>query len=168
MNRTIPLALGLVLLACGHAASGDAFGHTLERGGELADVTVDAMTMRIDESTVSSWGLLEVPDGSRLQAAYAGVDAIARAELLKLIRVRVAGVMVSVDSTDPARRAVYERNIEAVAGSLRSVGVIARGWARVRQPARVVLRVWARLTVPRADIDAALRSVHAEPELEHP
>jgi hypothetical protein len=160
MNPRIPLAFALCLLACRPQGTGS-FGHTLERGGTLADVRVEDMTVRITESTVSAWGLLEVPDGSRLQAAYAGVDAIARAELLKLVRVRVAGLMVSVDSSDPARRDAYERIVEAVAGSLRRAGSTQHGWARVKQAERIVLRVWSQLTVPRADVEAALAASHA-------
>lgn len=155
MTPRIPLAFALCLLACRPQGTA-AFGHMLERGDTLADVRVEEMTAHITESTVSAWGLLEVPDGSRLQTAYAGVDAIARAELLKLVRVRVAGVMVSVDSSDPARRYAYERTVEAVAGSLRRAGNVQHGWARVRQAERIVLRVWAQLTVPRADVEAAL------------
>lgn len=155
MTLRIFLACALCLLACRPQGMA-AFGTALERGDTLADVRVEEMTPRITDSTVSAWGLLEVPDGSRLQTAYAGVDAIARAELLKLLRVRVAGVMVSVDSSDPARRQAYERTVEAVAGTLRSAGNIQHGWARVKQQERIVLRVWAQLTVPRADLNAAL------------
>jgi hypothetical protein len=156
------------LLACRPTHSGGAFGHTIARGDELADVAVDAMAVRIEARSVSSWGMLEVPDGSRLQAAYAGVDAIARAELLKLVRVRVADVMVSVDSTDPTRRDAYERTIEAVAGSLRNGGEVQHGWARVQRGSGIVLRVWARLTVARAEIEAALRGAHTEGDIALP
>jgi hypothetical protein len=168
LNRGILCAIGLGLLACRATPSGGAFGHTLARGDELADVPVDAMVVRIDARTVHSWGLLEVPDGSRLQAAYAGVDAIARAELLKLVRVRVADLMVSVDSTDPARRDAYERTLEAVAGSLRHGGELQHGWARVQRGSGIVLRVWARLTVARAEIEAALRAAHMEADIALP
>lgn len=160
MNPRTYLAFALWLLACRPQGMAS-FGQTLERGDRLADVRVEDMTARITESTVSSWGLLEVPDGSRLQAAYAGVDAIARAELLKLVRVRIAGVMVSVDSSDLARRAAYERTVEAVAGSLRRAGSTQHGWARVQQRDRIVLRVWSQLTMPRADVEAALLASRA-------
>jgi hypothetical protein len=167
MNPTTILAFALCLLACRTQATAS-FGHTLERGDTLADVRVEDMTVQIGESTVRAWGLLEVPDGSRLAVAYAGVDAIARAELLKLVRVRVAGVMVSVDSSDPARRTAYERTLEAVAGSLRRAGSTQHGWARVQQGERVVLRVWSRLSVPRADVEAALVASRAAGDIALP
>lgn len=160
MSLSIPVVLALCLLAC-RPQGGASFGHTLARGDSLASVRVEDMTARITDSTVSAWGLLEVPDGSRLQAAYAGVDAIARAELLKLLRVRVAGVVVSVDSNHPARRAAYERTVEAVAGTLRRAGSTQHGWARVQQKERIVLRVWSKLTVRRADVEAALLASRA-------
>jgi hypothetical protein len=143
----------------------ESFGRTLERGGELADARIDAMTVQMTEHSVSTWGLLEVPDGSRLSAAYAGADALARAELLKLVRVRVAGEMVSVDSSDPARRDAYEHTVEQVSGTVRSAGTLAHGWARVRREARVFLRVCSRLTVPRAQLAAALATTNTEAEL---
>jgi hypothetical protein len=161
----LDIAFALSLLACHPPASGGAFGHTLERGGALAEVHIDEMNVQITEHSVSTWGLLEVPDGSRMQAAYAGVDAIARAELLKLIRVRVAGEMVSIDSTDPARRDAYERTVEVVAGSLRRAGTTEHGWERVQQGSTVILRIWSRLTVPRADVEAALQAAQSEGEL---
>jgi len=167
MHLPNPLVFALILLAC-RPQGPRAFGDTLERGGVLAHVQVEDMTVRISDTTVSTWGLLEVPDGSRLEAAYAGADAIARAELLKLIRVRVAGVMVSVDSTDPARRAASEYTVEAVQGTLRRAGSIQRGWARVRQDARLSLRVWSQLTVPRADVQAALQAAHTEADIALP
>jgi len=168
MNPKIPIAFALSLFACQPSGAGSAFGHTLERGGTLAEVQFDQMKVHVTDRTVSTWGLLEVPEGSRLQAAYAGVDAIARAELLKLVRVRVAGVMVSVDSTDPARRDAYERTVEVVAGSLRRAGATQHGWEREQQGSRVILRIWSRLTVPRADVEAALRAAHTAGDLALP
>lgn len=166
-KRDIPRVCALLLLGC-RPQVGRPFGDTLERGGPLADVEVADMTVRIHDGSVSTWGVLEVPDGSRLETAYAGVDAIARAELLKLVRVRVAGVVLSVESTDPARREVAEHTVEVVAGSLRRAGTTQHGWARVRQDGRVNLRVWARLSMPRAELEAAFRAAQAEGQLALP
>jgi hypothetical protein len=158
-------ALALSLVACGATGGVESFGRTLERGGALADAQVEAMTVQVTEHTVCTWGLLEVPDGSRLSAAYAGADALARAELLKLVRVRVAGEVVSVDSTDPARRYAYEHTAEQVSGIVRSAGALEHGWARVQREAGVFVRVWSRLTVPRAEVAAALSAANTEAEL---
>ncbi|MET0286539.1 MAG: hypothetical protein ABW352_18800 [Polyangiales bacterium] len=146
-----------LLLAC-RPSGQSAFGDVLERGGELGKVDVAETKLEVSDSTVTAWGVLEVPDGSRMQATYAGVDAIARAELLKFIRVRVASVMVSVESSDPARNDAYERIVESVSGSLRHAGTTKHAWERVQHPDRVILRVWSRLTVPRADVEALLRT----------
>lgn len=144
------------------------FGTTLARGGALADADVTDMTTEITHDSVSTWGVIDVPDGSRLQAAYAAADALARAELLALIRVRVAGVMVSVDSSDPAHRQASEHVVEAVSGVLRNAAVTEHGWARVDQHARARLRVWSRLRVPRADVAATIRSAEGEGDIALP
>ncbi len=140
------------------------FGRVLEHGGQLGDVAVKDTTPRITREGVTVWGVIEVPDGSRIQPSYAAADAIARAELLRLVRVRVAGVMVSVDSTDPARQQAYEHTMEAVDGSLRAAGDIQRGYQRVLRGADIILRVWSRLSVSRADFEAAFVSA-GKPEL---
>jgi hypothetical protein len=155
--RRILLAVCLQLLAC-RPSGQSAFGEVIERGGELGNVDLEQAKVEVGRDAVTAWGVLEVPDGSRMQATYAGVDAIARAELLKFIRVRVASVMVTVESTDPARNRAYERIVESVRGSLRRAGTTRHAWERVQHTDRVILRVWSRLTVPRAEVDALLRA----------
>jgi hypothetical protein len=156
------------VLACHHAGSADLWGRVLARGGELAEVTVDMTKVTVAESTVTLWGVIEVPDGSRMQAAYAGVDAVARSELLKLIRVRIADVMVSVESTEPARRVALEHTFEAVSGVIRHAGIPQHGWERVQRGDQVVLRVWARLSIPKADLKSALEAAHTAGDVELP
>lgn len=150
MKRTL-IALLSSALACHHAGE----ARILERGGE--SLHLEQTNLVVTHDAITAWGVIEVPDGARLQAAYAGADALARAELLKFLRVRIADVMVSVDSTDPARRDAYEHTVESVAGSLRHAGTAQHSWERVQQASDVILRVWSRLTVPRADVDAALQ-----------
>jgi hypothetical protein len=167
MKREFPtmLAAGALslFLGCHHAGASNLHGRVLARGGELGGVSLEDKKAIITNTTVSVWGVIEVPDGSRMQATYAGVDAITRSELLKLIRVRIQDEVVSVDSTDPARRDVYERTVESVAGSLRGAGEKAYGWERVQRGEQVVLRVWSRLSVPIADVNAALQAARAQP-----
>ncbi len=143
----------MLALGCQHAPT--PYGNVLERGGELAQARLDEQKVVIGPRDVVAWGLIEVPDGARLQATYAGVDALARAELLKVVRVRIQDEMVSVDSTDPARVAAYEHTVETVSGSLRHSGTTLHGWERVRRGEQVIRRVWSRLTIPRAEFDAA-------------
>ncbi len=117
--------------------------------------------MTVTPSTITVWGITEVPDGSRMQMALAGVDAITRSELLKAIEVRVASVETDVESTDPTRRAVTIETVEAVDAALPRATAMPHGWARVRRGHEVVLRLWARLDVPRATVEAAVRSAAA-------
>jgi hypothetical protein len=164
--------LGLLgLVACGHAQTGAATqsptGGTsatpsgeivLERGGELADVAILRATAEVDSRRVVVWGVSEVPDGSRLQMALAGVDAIARSELLKLIEVRVRGIDV-VREDSAGGRDVLVQTLEATSGVLDQGGPLPHGWARVQRTDAIVLRVWARLEVPRAKLESALGAV---------
>jgi hypothetical protein len=169
MPKSLPIALSFgFLLACRPASHEEAFGRILQRGGELADVQIDQRKPSIGPHAVSAWGVLEVPDGARMQAAHAGVDAIARSELLKLVRVRIADVMVSVDSTDPARREAHEHTVEVAAGRLRRAGQARHAWERVQQGERVIMRVWSCLTIPRAEFDQALREASTAGDLQLP
>src|SRR5208283_3492997 len=101
----------LLLLGCGHtgpeaARPAPSPEEVLERGGELANADAVRAKVLVTADRVSVWGMTEVPDGSRMQMALAGVDAITRSELLKSIEVRVSGVVTSVESTDPSARCV--------------------------------------------------------------
>ena len=111
-------------LACAHAgAPAEPRGEeVLERGGELANVQAERAVVAVTPTTVTVWGLTEIPDGSRLQIAFAGVDAITRAELLKSIQFRVDGIVTSVESSDPNRRSVVVETVEAVDGLLAHAG----------------------------------------------
>jgi hypothetical protein len=128
----------------------------LERGGELANLSIEQTNVTVSPDAVTVWGVLEVPDGSRIQATYAGVDAITRAELLKVVRVRVADVMVSVESTKPGESRAFEHTFEAVEGVIRHAGTPVHGWQRVQRGDAVIMRVWARLTVARAELERSL------------
>ena len=129
---------------------------TLARGGELAGEAPDR-SIRIDGDSVSIWGTTEVPDGSRLQLAFSGVDAIARAELLKAVRVRVQSLMVDVESNDPKARSLTLTTTESVSGVLDRAGPLPHGWARIQRGDEQIIRLWARLRVSRAALEAALR-----------
>jgi hypothetical protein len=93
--------------------------------------------------------------------ALAGVDAITRSELLKAIEVRVSGVVTSVESSDPAGRSVVVETVEAVSGALNPAGSLPHGWARIRRGDKIVLRLWARLDVPRTVLEGAIRAAVA-------
>jgi hypothetical protein len=124
-----PLAL-LVFVACAAAPT---------HGGELAPGVLAQPRCVVDAESVSVHADIEVPPDSRLQAAYAAVDANARAALLELVGVHVASLM-----SDEGER-VSEHVVAYVRGRLPSTGLVRHGW--VREGA--VLRVYGRLTVPR-------------------
>jgi hypothetical protein len=145
------LALSMAMACHPATLSGE---RVLARGG---DVSLGDKQLQVTGTSVSAWGVIEVPDGSRVQAAYAGADAIARSELLKLVRVRIEGVMVSVDSTDPARQDAFEHTLETVDGALRRAGTTNHAWERVQRGDQRILRVWSRVTVPRTELEAALQ-----------
>jgi hypothetical protein len=162
----VAFSFTVFLLGCGHASPGAASPGpsqevVLERGGELADANAVRVTVAVTADTVVVWGIAEVPDGSRMQMALAGVDAITRSELLKAIEVRVSGVVTSVESSDPARRSVVVETVEAVSGALSKAGPLPHGWARIRQGDKIVLRLWARLDVPRTMLEGAIHAAVA-------
>jgi len=127
----------------------------LARGGELRDDRPER-AIDVGREWVSVWGITEVPDGVRLQLALSGVDAITRAELLKALRVRVQSLVTSMESTDPKTHGVEVATAESVTGLLDRAAPLPHGWARVRRGKHLVMRLWARLTVRRADLEAAL------------
>jgi hypothetical protein len=178
MNKPFILFFSaLCLVGCGHAAQqrspgegppgeGLPGGHppkevVLERGGELADSDAIRAVVSVTADKVVVWGVTEVPDGSRMQMALAGVDAITRSELLKAIEVRTMGVVTSGERSDSARQTVVVETVEAVSGALTQMGPLPHGWARVRQGDKIVLRLWARLEVPRAMLESAVQSTLA-------
>jgi hypothetical protein len=158
------LSFSVLWVACAHAGGPGKPGaeEILERGGELGDVLQpERTTLTVTPSTVTVWGLTEVPDGSRMDVAFAGVDAITRAELLKAIEVRLAGSVTSVESSDPSRRSVVVETVESVDGVLARSGPLPHGWARLRRDGAVVIRIWARLALPRAALETSVRAALA-------
>jgi hypothetical protein len=148
----------VLALGCAHPGARGG-GDILERGGELADVVAERSVVTVNSSTVAVLGLTEVPEGSRWQMALAGVDAITRSELLKAVQVRVSSVEADVESTDPAQRSIAIETVEAVDGVLAHAGPMTHGWARVRRGDEIVVRLWARLEVPRVTVEGAVRAV---------
>lgn len=154
----LPFVPVLFTFACAHASGGARGEVVLARGGELAHLQAERQVVQVTADTVIVWGMTEVPDGSRMQMAMAGVDAIARAELLKVIEVRVAEVVTDVDSTEASRRSITAETVEAVHGVLANTGPLPHGWARIRRSGGdVVIRLWARLAVPRTSLAVAVR-----------
>jgi hypothetical protein len=68
-------------------------------------------------------------------------------------------VVTDVDSTDPSRRWITDETVEVVDGVVASTGPLPHGWARVRRGGATVVRLWARLTVPRATLESGVRSL---------
>jgi hypothetical protein len=163
----------LLALGCG-AVSGNAAEpspaalpgeQVLEHGGELREQWPER-SLEVTPDVVHVWGVSEVPDGSRLQLALSGVDAITRSELLKAVSVRVQSVLHDVESNTPERRALSLQTTESVAGVLERAGPLPHGWARVQRGERVVLRLWARLTLSRSELETALRGALASSNAE--
>lgn len=152
----------LLMQGCGsaHAPAQGPLLHgeeLLERGGELGSEWPER-SLELTAELVRVWGVSEVPDGSRLQLALSGVDALTRAELLKAVRVRVKSVLLDVASADAERRVLTLQAVESVSGVLDRAGPLPHGWARIRRGEVVVLRLWARLEVRRSALEAALQA----------
>jgi hypothetical protein len=56
---------------------------------------------------------------------------------------------------------VAVETVEAVSGALTKAGPLPHGWARIRQGDKIVLRLWARLDVPRTILESAIAATLA-------
>jgi hypothetical protein len=115
-------------------------------GGELAPDVLSQPRCVVGAETVLVVTDMEVPAGSRLQAAYAAVDAQARAALLELVGVHVASLMQDRDTK------ISEHIVAYVRGALPNVGLVQHGWVQEGQ----TLRVYGRLAVPREVLQQAV------------
>jgi hypothetical protein len=112
--------------------------------GTLDPASLPARPVVFDQDGLHAYGSTEVPAGSRLQAAYVMADALARAELARLVEVRITATLTALfteDATD-VRRTCLERARAALPG----MAATAHG-ARSSADGRK-LSVAARIDVP--------------------
>jgi len=123
----------------------------VDRGGELANLTSLEPTLRFEGDSLVVTGMTEVPGDSRLQAAYAMVDAITRSELAKSIAVHI--VSLETDrSTGAGEQAIALYHAEATRALFQLLPQPTHGWQKVRQGDTVILRLFGRMRVPKADV----------------
>lgn len=119
-------------------------------------------TVELTDAQVVVWGMTEVPADSRLQAALAMVDAIARAELLKYIRAGVASLALDVQTG--AGQELARVDAEVAKGLLPGLAPPRHAWHKVRRGDEMVLRLYARLTVDREVAARAIAAALARPD----
>jgi hypothetical protein len=123
----------------------------LDRGGDLAALTALEPTIRFDGDALAVTGMAEVPGDSRLQASYAMVDAITRSELAKAIAVHI--VSLETDrSTGSGETEIALYHAEATKALFGLLPQPTHGWQKVRQGDTVILRLFGRLRLPKADV----------------
>lgn len=130
----------LLLLA---AAPAD---EVLAQGGEVAGPP--EQTIETSGAEIVVWGFSEVPPKSRLQAAFALSDANARAELVKLVRVRVEDSLRARSTA--TEEEIETRTREVARGVLPALEPARHGWRRLRRADGQVLQVWSRIAIPKA------------------
>ena len=130
----------------------------LSSGGELDLSTLPAATVTRTADRLIAVGQTEVPAGSRLQAALALVDAVARAELVASVRSGVATLERSSEEVAGARttQSVEVITAQAAQGLLPGRAPARHGWQKVRRAGEEVLRLWAVLEADRAAVEASL------------
>ncbi len=151
MRPTLFAAVTAGLLGCAGAPRTfpTAAGETVrDSGGALRVADLPRGNVEHLGEELAVWGLTEVPDGSRMQAAEAMVDAITRAELLRRVQVTVAES--ALDLADGERQLLERRTAEAVAARLPGLAPIAHGWERLERDGTTVLRLAGRLQISRA------------------
>jgi hypothetical protein len=145
----------------GRAAAPDAAAtpstteQVLASGGDTA--IIDA-PLSVGQSVVAVSASVEVPGDSRLQAALAMVDAITRAELCKTVAVAIVS-LGSDRQVDSAAPEVMSYTAEATRVLLPALPLPAHAWRKVRRGDEVVLVLFGRLEVPRAQLATAVAKV---------
>ncbi|MEL6759959.1 MAG: hypothetical protein AAFP04_06110 [Myxococcota bacterium] len=104
-------------------------------------------TLVYSDGHVEAWAMTEVPASSRRQAAFAMVDAIARAELLKVLRVGVESVALDYE-TNLGELELQQISSESTAGVVLEAGPSPHGYRFLRRDGEDKLQVWTRLRVP--------------------
>lgn len=120
----------------------------LATGGELPGPP--AQTTQEQGEDVLAYGFTEVPPKSRLQAAYALADANARAEIVKLVRVKVTDSLKARETLTSAE--IETRTTEAARGILPALSLAQHGWRRIDRDGVRVLQVWSRISIPKAKL----------------
>lgn len=128
----------------------------ISRGGELKDERPEFSGLKVKQNDIVVWGMVEVPADSRMQAAIASVEAITRAELLKAIQVSVASLAIDVSSSQEGQTQIINSCAEAVSGTLAQAGPMPYGWAQIAREGEKILRLWAKLSLPKHVLQQAL------------
>jgi len=136
----------------------------VERGGELALESPPRETVRIEEGAIVAWGITEVPGSSRLQPALAMADALARAELVKALRVALTAAD-EVRASDEAQSA-STATAELARALLPALPAPRHAWIKVRREGKLWLRLYARLVADRGVLARALGPERARRALE--
>ncbi len=154
MPRALLLSL---LLSCAAAPIGkpaptaEGTGEqVLERGGELPVPDPRDATSGRDGGTLFAWAQSEVPGSSRLQAALALVDALARAELLKIVQVDLTATAEVRSSSDNGRESgsASFATLEKARGVVAQAAPPQHAWVKLKRDGALILRVYARAAVP--------------------
>lgn len=135
--------LGLVALcACASKSVSDVGGvRVLETGGSLGALagSGELPGSLIRDGEVVVHGMMELPEGSRMSAARAGITAVTRAELIKVFRVEVTSLDRDWLRSDGTQALSTETRERALAELVEAVPV-ETGWARIQRGRTVVLR----------------------------
>ncbi len=132
----------------------------LERGGELGPEVLFGPTLVVGDSEVIAVGMSELPADSRLQMAFAGVDAIVRAEVAKALLVSVEELDLDVSSNKQGLVNAERVGSEIAHSVLPQLPSPRRGWMRIRRGETELLVVFAELTVDKAALtDAVARTL---------
>jgi hypothetical protein len=112
---------------------------------------------------IVAFGFSEVPGKSRLQAALALADAVARGELLAAVRAGVADAQRDVQTGDTQE--VERITAQVASGVLPALSPAQHGWRKIQRDGEVVLQVWSRLTAQRSAVLAALEKALVRKDL---
>ncbi|MBS2024856.1 MAG: hypothetical protein JST92_20865 [Deltaproteobacteria bacterium] len=130
----------------------------LQTGGDLDLRSLPQATVETKGDLLIAYGQTEVPGDSRLQAALALADAVARAELLAAVRTGLATLTIDTQekSGDSEKQRVEVFTAQVAKGLLPALPLPKRGWQKVKRDGKVILRLWSRIEAPREAVQHAV------------
>lgn len=127
------------------------------RGGTL-EVTLDPPPASVWRGeTLELTASADYPADSRQQAAEAGTAALARAELGRLIRTTLVSSTLERSTTQSPATEITQLEVAVSRAVLPHIAIPTTGWARLATAEGEVLRIWARITISREGLRAAVR-----------
>ncbi|MBN1961963.1 MAG: hypothetical protein JW841_13540 [Deltaproteobacteria bacterium] len=152
------------ILACSNSAQvrtnsgNDESTSILATGGDQSLFNHNLATIIIDDNNITVFGAIEVPGNSRLQAAFAMIDAVTRAELAKAVAVSIVSLEIDVQS-DTAKPKITNLQSETTNIFTAKFSPMQRAWQRIQRGDENILALRAKTQISRKIFDQAVTNL---------